>query len=84
MEPNEELIEHLASQYAEKYDDRFKKIAKAAYKDGILAVLQDLLMEQDMFFLGFLAGATLMVAVSNLAKRFDEIKKWNDNDKTNG
>ena len=37
-----------------------------------------------MFFLGFLAGATLMVAVSNLAKRFDEIKKWNDNDKTNG
>lgn len=45
MEPNEELIEHLASQYAEKYDDRFKKIAKAAYRDGILAVLNDILME---------------------------------------
>ena len=45
MEPNEELIDSLATQYAEKYDDRFKKIAKAAYKDGILAVLQDILME---------------------------------------
>ena len=32
-----------------------------------------------MFFLGFLIGAALMVAVSDLAKRFDEIKKWNDN-----
>lgn len=37
-----------------------------------------------MFLLGFLIGATLMVAVSNVAKRFDEIKKWNDNDKSNG
>ena len=45
MEPNEELIDNLATQYAEKYDDRFKKVAKAAYKDGILAVLKDLLME---------------------------------------
>ena len=80
MEPNEELIEHLASQYAEKYDDRFKKIAKAAYRDGILAVLNDILMEQDMFFLGFLVGAALMVAVSDFAKRLDELKKWNDNE----
>lgn len=84
MEPNEELIDSLATQYAEKYDDRFKKIAKAAYRDGILAVLKDLLMDQDMFFLGFLVGAALMVAVSNVADRFDEIKKWNDNDKSNG
>ena len=84
MEPNEELIDSLATQYAEKYDDRFKKIAKAAYKDGILHVLQDFLKEQDMFFLGFLVGAALMVAVSNVAKRFDELKKWNDNDKSNG
>ena len=45
MEPNEELIDNLASQYAEKYEDRFKKIARAAYKDGILAVLQDFLKE---------------------------------------
>ena len=45
MEPNEELIDNLASQYAEKYEDRFKKIARAAYKDGILAVLNDILME---------------------------------------
>ena len=37
-----------------------------------------------MFFLGFLVGAALMVAVSNVADRFDEIKKWNDNDKSNG
>lgn len=37
-----------------------------------------------MFFLGFLIGAALMVAVSDLARRFDEIKKWNDNDKNNG
>lgn len=84
MEPNEELIESLATQYAEKYDDRFKKIAKSAYKDGILTVLKDLLMDQDMFFLGFLFGATLMVVVSDLAKRLDEIKKWNENDKSNG
>lgn len=79
MEPNEELIEHLASQYAEMYDDRFKKIAKAAYRDGILKVLQDFLKEQDMFFLGFLVGAVLMVVAANLSKRFDELKKWNDN-----
>ena len=45
MEPNEELIDNLASQYAEKYDDRFKKIARAAYRDGILKVLQDFLKE---------------------------------------
>ena len=45
MEPNEELIDSLATQYAEKYDDRFKKIAKSAYKDGILHVLQDFLKE---------------------------------------
>lgn len=45
MEPNDELIDLLASQYAEKYDDRFKKIAKAAYRDGILKVLQDFLKE---------------------------------------
>ena len=32
-----------------------------------------------MFFLGFLFGATLMAVVSYLAKKFDEIKKWNDN-----
>ena len=37
-----------------------------------------------MFLLGFLVGAALMVAVSDLARRFDEIKKWNDNDKSNG
>lgn len=84
MEPNEELIDSLATKYAEKYDDKFKKIAKAAYKDGNLHVLQDFLKEQDMFFLGFLFGATLMAVVSDFAKRFDEIKKWNDNDKNNG
>jgi hypothetical protein len=45
MEPNEELIETLAAQYAEKYDDRFKKVAKAAYRDGILIVLNDILKD---------------------------------------
>lgn len=80
MEPNEELIEHLASQYAEKYDDRFKKIAKAAYRDGILKVLQDFLKDQDMFFIGFLIGAAMMVAVSDFARRLDGLKMWNDNE----
>lgn len=37
-----------------------------------------------MFLLGFLFGATLMVVVSDFAKRLDEIKKWNENDKSNG
>ena len=37
-----------------------------------------------MFLLGFLVGAALMVAVSDLARRFDELEKWNDNDKSNG
>lgn len=32
-----------------------------------------------MFFLGFLVGAVLMVVAANLSKRFDELKKWNDN-----
>lgn len=32
-----------------------------------------------MFFLGFLIGAILMMVASNLSKKFDEIKKWNDN-----
>lgn len=45
MEPNNELIEKLASHYAEKYDDRFKKIAKQAYIDGVLAVLNDVLRD---------------------------------------
>ena len=45
MEPNKELIEKLASQYAEKYDDRFKKIARQAYIDGVLAVLNDFLKD---------------------------------------
>lgn len=45
MEPNEELIESLATQYAEKYEEGLRKIAKAAYKDGILTVLKDLLMD---------------------------------------
>ena len=33
-----------------------------------------------MFFLGLLIGATLMIVVSDLVRRFDEIKKWNDNE----
>jgi hypothetical protein len=37
-----------------------------------------------MFFLGFLVGAAIMVAVSDLAKKLDDIKKWNDNDESNG
>lgn len=36
-----------------------------------------------MFFLGFFVGAAL-VAVFNLAKKLDDIKKWNDNDESNG
>lgn len=45
MEPSNELIELLASSYAEKYEDRFKKIAKQAYIDGVLAVLNDVLKD---------------------------------------
>lgn len=45
MEPNEELIDSLATKYAEKYEDRFKKIAKQAYIDGVLAVLNDVLKD---------------------------------------
>ena len=37
-----------------------------------------------MFFLGFLIGATLMVVVSDLARRLDELKKWNDNESNSG
>lgn len=33
-----------------------------------------------MFFLGFLVGAVLMVAVSDFARRLNELKKWNDNE----
>jgi hypothetical protein len=32
-----------------------------------------------MFFLGFVVGATLMVAAANLAKNIDQIKDWNNN-----
>ena len=32
-----------------------------------------------MFFLGFLVGAAMMVAVSDFARRLDKLKKWNDN-----
>lgn len=45
MEPNEELIENLASQYAEKYETRYQKVAKNAFKEGVLRVLNDLLLE---------------------------------------
>ena len=37
-----------------------------------------------MFFLGFFTGAAFMVAAFYLANRFEELKKWKDNDKTNG
>lgn len=33
-----------------------------------------------MFFLGFLIGAALMVAVSDFARRLNELKKWNDDE----
>ena len=33
-----------------------------------------------MFFLGLLIGAALMLAVSNFARKLDEIKKWNDHE----
>lgn len=45
MEPNKELIEALAVQYAEQYADRFQKIAKQAFIDGVLAVLKDVLRD---------------------------------------
>jgi len=32
-------IEALAEKYAEQYIDRYKKVAKKAYIDGVLAVL---------------------------------------------
>lgn len=36
-------IEALAEAYAEQYVDRFKKVAKKAYIDGVLAVLAEFL-----------------------------------------
>lgn len=40
------FIEALADEYAEQYVDRFKKVAKKAYKDGIMAIMKSYL-EQD-------------------------------------
>lgn len=45
MEPNEELIETLATQYAEQYEKRYQKVAMNAYKEGIMRVLKDFLLE---------------------------------------
>lgn len=36
-----------------------------------------------MFFLGFVVGATLMVAAANLAKNIDQIKNWNSDNESN-
>lgn len=38
-----EKIEAFADAYAEQYVDRFKKVAKKAYIDGILEVLHSFL-----------------------------------------
>ena len=45
MKPNQELIESLAAEYAERYDGRYQIIAKQAYIDGVLAVLEDILRD---------------------------------------
>jgi hypothetical protein len=40
MEPDMTKIEALADKYAEQFIDRYKKVAKKAYIDGVLAVLE--------------------------------------------
>lgn len=34
-----------------------------------------------MFLIGFVLGALAMVLASDLGKKLDNIKKWNDNEK---
>ena len=41
MEPDTEKIEALADKYAEQFVERFQKVAKKAYMDGVRAVLND-------------------------------------------
>lgn len=43
MEPDTEKIEALADKYAEQFVERFQKVAKKAYMDGVMAVLNDFL-----------------------------------------
>lgn len=45
MEPDTEKIEALADKYAEQFVDRYKKVAKKAYIDGVMAVLNTLIGE---------------------------------------
>ena len=45
MEPNKELIESRAQEYADQYVERFQKVAKQAYIDGVMAVLRDVLKD---------------------------------------
>jgi hypothetical protein len=40
MEPDMNKIEALADKYAEQFVDRYKKVAKKAFIDGVLAVLK--------------------------------------------
>lgn len=40
MEPDMNKIEALAEEYAEQFIDHYKKVAKKAYIDGVLAVLK--------------------------------------------
>lgn len=37
-----EEIDKMMQAYIEKYDDRFKKVAGQAYKDGVLDVLRSI------------------------------------------
>lgn len=39
MELDTQKIEALAEEYAEQFVERFQKVAKKAYMDGVMAVL---------------------------------------------
>lgn len=45
MEPDMNKIEALAEKYAEQFIDRYKKVAKKAYIDGVPAVLATVVEE---------------------------------------
>ena len=45
MEPDMNKIEALAEEYAGQFVDRYKKVGKKAYIDGVLAVLKTIVEE---------------------------------------
>lgn len=42
-------IEMLSEEYAKKYDDKFKKVAKQAYSEGLLCMLLEIKEHLDSY-----------------------------------